>query len=153
MIATEVRNIDGVNFRVAGLDLRTERSVFIRLSKVLGPAIAELTRVTTLEAALPQVFSRLLEGLNEEEVDFLIDSFKGVTEVGATLTDGAALWTPYMETAFKNGVSSQFKWLWFCLEHQFSGFLGQGSGKLEEKLQKLLDRMRAKASGSSSPQT
>lgn len=155
MIPTDTREIDGTMFQVRGLDLRKERAVLMRLTKNLGPAIAELVRAGSA-AGIPDALNRLLEHLDDDEVEYLVQVFKDVTKIGMqTGKDGeqTTQWMPYVEAAFKKGASSQLKWLWFCLEHQFAGFLGSGSGKLEKTLEDLLGRLKAKASASSSPQT
>lgn len=150
MIATETKEIDGVVFQVTGLDLRTERVVLVRLMKSVGPALATLAAGGTAKA--PDAIAALLGGLDEADLDFVIETFRKVTKTQMT-TNGGEQWIPCIDAQFKNGVTSQFKWLWFCLEHQFGGFLGSSSGKLDSMLEELLTRLRSKGSASSSPQT
>lgn len=151
MVPAEKKEIDGTVFQVTGLDLRLERAMLIRLTKTVGPALAELMRGESTSTS--DAVSKLLAGLEEEDFDYLIETFRGVTKIRFALADGAEQWLPCVDSAFKSGVSSQFKWLWFCLEHQFAGFLGSGSGKLESMLENLLTRLKAKASPSTSPLT
>jgi len=142
MIQTEVKEIDGSTFQVRGLDLRTERAVLVCLAKALGPAIGELGTET---AAGPKVLGAILKGISEPDVAYLCDTFMKVTQVAVELKGGEA-WVPCTEGAFKQGVVSQLKWLWFCLEHQFGAFLG-GNGAT------FLQDLGVKASPSSSPTT
>jgi hypothetical protein len=151
MIPIETKEIDGTVFQVQGLDLRTERAVLVRLTKTLGPAIVELMRMGSSGTSLNA--SQIFSGLDESEVDFLIETFRKVTQVRMELANGEGKFLPCVDSVFKNGAASQFKWLWFCLEHQFASFLGSGSGKLESMLENLLNRLKAKASPSASPQS
>ncbi len=136
MIEIGTKEIDGTVFQVRGLDLRTERAVLIRLTKLVGPALAELARAGSSEASVSGALRALFAGLEEQDVDYLIGAFKEVTKVQMTLVNGET-WVPYVESVFKNGASSQLQWLWYCLEHQFAGFLGSGSGKLDELIGKF----------------
>jgi tail assembly chaperone len=148
MIQTAEKEIDGHWFQVGGLDLRTERALYVRLARVVGPALAELARAGNGPAAAPGALRAVFEGLDEAEVDFLIDTFKKVTKVAFQSSNGSPVWVPYQESVFES-AASQFKWLWFCLEHQFADFLGSSSGKIAE----LVGVLQTKASGSSSPKT
>jgi Phage tail assembly chaperone protein, TAC len=155
MIKTEEKEIDGTKFQVAGLDLRTERTVLVRLARLVGPALAELAKAggnTKAVDLAPAALRVLFEGLNDDEVDYLVEVFRPVTKVGMVTgkeEKQKVSWMPCIDSAFRNGASSQLKWLWFCLEHQFAGFLGSSSGGLDS----LLGMLRAKASDSDSPKT
>lgn len=145
MIQTESKEIDGIQFQVGGLDLRTERTMLVKLVKTLGPALAEFMKGGDTKASAPEALRLLVETMDEADVNYLCDTFAKVTKVGMTIVTAGGdttQWVPYTEGAFKNGAASQMKWLWFCLEHQFAGFLGESSGKLGS----LLGQIKAKAS-------
>jgi hypothetical protein len=148
MVPTETKEIDGMVFRVGALELRAERALLVRLVKLLGPAIAELSNGSAADA-----ITALLAKLDEKEVDTLVETFRPITQARMELANGGEQWVPCLDSFFKKGASSQFKWLWFCLEHQFGNFLGSGAGKLETTLDGILTKLKAKASGSTSPQT
>jgi len=152
MIAPETREIDGVLFQVGGLELKKEREVLVRLTKMLGPAMIELARMGA-GGGVSLSGSQVLAGLDDAEIDYLVETFRKITQAQVILNEDKVAWMPCVDAMFKGGAISQLKWLWFCLEHQFAGFLGSGSGKFEAMLEGLLTRLKAKASPSTSPQT
>lgn len=131
MIPTETKEIDGTTFEVRGLDLRTERAMFVRLVKLLGPAITDFAKTKDQTAAL----AKLLEVVDNEDLDYLILEFGKVSKF--QIENGSTV--PLMDAAFKNGISTQMKWLWFCLEHQYASFLGAAGST-------FLQDLKAKAS-------
>lgn len=138
MIQAAEKEIDGIKFQVSGLDFRTERAMTVRLAKLVGPAMAALAAKG--KEGAPEALKQLLMELEDEEIQYLCDKFGVVTKVAMERSDGIA-WVPYTEKIFERegakGVMSQFKWLWFCLEHQFADFLGSGSATLSEALKSL----------------
>ncbi len=142
-IPVEDKDIDGTIFRVSGLDLRTERAAFVLLMKRLGPAV-----LSFVQGGKDPVLgmAKLLEVVENDDLDYLIGIFMKVTEIQLDTQRPDKAWVPAMEGAFKKGLSSQLKWLWFCLEHQFIPFLG-------EDVSTFLQAAVAKASALSSPQT
>lgn len=108
------REINGKNFRVQQLDLKTSRHTLVKLMKLLGPALEKFfTTGQGVEGAIAG-FSQLLQGISPDELDAFFATFAKATQV--QMNNDAGTWVPYTEAVFGNNVAMQFKWFVFALE-------------------------------------
>ncbi len=125
MLETKQREIDGVTFSVEMLDGKSSRGVFVRVVKLLGPSLADLAK-SGAESILDAdhtvalgALAKLTEGLTEVDLEALVDVFSRKTKIAV----GAA-WVPVPDAVFAGKLLTMFKWLAFCLEVNYSDFLG-----------------------------
>lgn len=119
------KTISGVTFEVTPLGHAQGRRGFVRLAKVLGPALAAGAGA---RGKGTEDMSRALEGLAErlsdEDLEWFSEAFGGATRFS---TDDPKKW-PYLteanrESLFQGRIVLFFEWLLFALEVNYSDFL------------------------------
>ena len=133
MLNTESRQIGAYTYEVTQMPGRQAFRVFTRLTKMIGPALAELlgkgggdmkqlldTNVGTLVPALT-VFC---DSLSEQEVDALIDTFSEHTKVKGPNISKAAPMSEMFDVVFAGQPGNIIAWLAFSIEVNYRDFLG-----------------------------
>jgi len=117
---SEVRNINGLDYKVVQLGAKQGRKVLIRLMKVGGAGLAGLTGEQGL-AGVVAGLAAAVQNLSEEDFEYFCDTLSPVTEV--TLADGKR---PQLNNAFDDHFAGDYGtmalWLAFALEVNFSSF-------------------------------
>jgi hypothetical protein len=90
------------------------QKLFVRLSKLVGPAIAELTG--NGKAGIKTAAANLFDKLSENDVEEITKQMAKMSEA-----DGKPLHLVF-ETHFKGRHADLWKWLLFSLEVQFQDF-------------------------------
>jgi len=101
-LANTLKNIDG------GLDLQKIKNVEDLKVTVIGNIVEEIS-----------------EAISEEALDYFCDVFGATTLVSAKQHDSKNLVlcdTSHQELHFMGAYDRFLKWLWFCLQVNFSGF-------------------------------
>lgn len=134
----EERTIGGREYRIQMLHVAAGRSVFVRMAKILGPALKELTDgVPTvghlLEGnvsadAVGRALSKLIEDATEKDLKFLGDHLSKVTYVDVD-GDWKLLTDRVQDTLFRGKLSEYFAWLLTALEVNFSDFFSGWASK------------------------
>lgn len=130
MLKVERRTIGEHEYVVTQLDAVRGRRVFTRAAKLFAPALAtaiggsDKKTPEILEGRVLDALSKLLEGLQEDDVDFFCDAFASSTEV--TLVDEKGRRTPKLSTIFSlhfaGNYEEMFRWLLFAFEVNFGSF-------------------------------
>lgn len=129
MRETQETTIDGVSFRVAQLGFKKARKVFMRVSKVLGPALATLGAESQAgeeisNEAILGAISGTLATVSDEDLDWLADTFGETTWFSRDREKWPLLKEANREMLFGGGnLLLFFRWIKFCLEVNFSDFL------------------------------
>lgn len=129
----EEHEIDGVRFRISKLGYKAGKSLFVRVMKVLGPALADMAdRAPSLAAMGVQ-----LQGLDPASLGVLIDKVtvqeldqwdEILGKVSRYSTDGQnfpELNAGARELLFSGRQFFALKWLRKALEVQFGDFLSE----------------------------
>ena len=121
---TETRTIDGVQFRVTQLGFSASRKALLRLSKSIGPALAEVLEAaeSTKDVALAPALGRLVESVNEEDLDFFSQVFGESTSYSEDGERWPLLRKENQEILFTGRMLTFFKWLGFCIEVNYADF-------------------------------
>lgn len=145
-LESKTRVIEGLNVTCTQLPALKAYSVFARLSKAIGPAITELsgvdfTKVEVVEDAdgvesveglniadLAPALSKFLEGIAEDEALALALLATVTVRRGGMNID--LLDDVSINTAFAGKFKAMLLTLKFCLEVNFSDFLGDGLAAL-----------------------
>lgn len=127
MIEPKKKTIDGITFEVTLLPGTKAMEALVRISRVLGPAMAVLAdRPGSSLADLPLagMVSRGLETLSFEDLTWLSDLFGERTRFSR---DGGKKWPflsePNRDELFAGRTTLWLKWLWFALECNYADFL------------------------------
>lgn len=123
----QTREIDGRTYEVTQLDERTARATFLRLGKLLGPSLAELSKGLatgnlgdlTIES-VASALARLLYGASEEDLEYFCAVMRKTTKVQVLPGQGFA---QLSEGMFRGQLFSLFKWLVFAFEVNYTDFL------------------------------
>jgi hypothetical protein len=158
MLKSEETTINGTKYRVTQLPYSKGKSLMLRLSKVLGPAIAEAIaqapkdqdlgdmQVSALGGSLSGAFDKLVHNLSEEDFDFAVETFGTYTHI----TDGKgqlkALDASEREFRYAGNWGELFQWLVFAFRVNYLGF---SNGR--DALTGVLARVQAMTSPSPSP--
>jgi tail assembly chaperone len=156
MQASQTREIDGMTFEVSQLDVKVSRAVFVRLTKLLGPALGELgkaisaagsTSILDLDhtAVLPAM-AQLVACMSEEELEFLVQAFMKKSKF--TPPEGTGQLIPLVDIAFTGRLLTMFKWLAFAIEVNYADFFA-----VFKTIKLPTSRSEKTPSPSSSPQT
>lgn len=115
---TQTRRIGAYDYTVTQLDAIRGRRAFVRLTKILGPAIA--AGGTKGDSA---AFEAFFDHLSEAEMDYFCDLFADVTAVsGGSFDKRAPQLKDIFLTHFAGDYASMMSWLIFCVEVNFSSF-------------------------------
>lgn len=133
MRKTETRVIDGVEYRVTQFGALEGRKVLLRLLKAVGPLFAAFAELKgegegKLKDAIPHLDSAL-NGLKEEDLEYLCDVFARCTEV--KLNGKWPNLPDVFDLHFTGKYISMFAWLKFCVEVNFSDFFQLATRKRE----------------------
>lgn len=125
MIQTSEKAIGKHTYFVTQLGFRKSREVFARLTKMLGPALAQLLASGDSQAKAGAALAALCSQVSEADLEYLCDVFAESTLV--KLPDGkkVKLLADAQELLFAGAIEDCFKWLAFCLEANYAGFFGE----------------------------
>lgn len=123
------RTIDGVIFEVTPLGYREGRKAFVRLSKAVGPALAQassggdMADLSGSDVDVAAALSALVSEVSDGDLEWFADILGKTTR----FSRGGDKW-PYLveanrEALFAGEILLFFKWLAFALEVNFSDFL------------------------------
>lgn len=110
---TEERVIGDDTLEVTQLGAIKGRAVFVRVLKVIGPALTG------------KDMAGIFAGLNEEDVTYLCDAFAPMT-----LVKGKGQLDKIFDVYFAGRFLEMFQWLAFCIELNFASFFKGGSALL-----------------------
>jgi len=110
---TITKTIDGFTYEITQLGALKGSQVFVRVLKMIGPAFATKKDVD---------FGKLLSGVNEEDLLYLINSFTPMTNV-----PGVGPLERNFDIHFVGRYMAMMKWLFACLEANYGDFLKDGS--------------------------
>lgn len=97
------------------------RRAFVRLAKVLGPALgAAAMAAEGDEGGMVAAFAGLVQHLSEDDVDYFCDLFGASCTVRIGKED--PLVKDIFETHFMGRYLDMFKWLAFCVMTNFGDF-------------------------------
>lgn len=117
------KTIEGVEFEVTPLGHKLARQGFVRLSKILGPALAAAT-ADGQDADMAAALGMLVDRADDSDLEWFGDTFGKATRFS---TDGGARWpflgSPEREALFTGRLMLYFQWLIFALEVNYSDFL------------------------------
>lgn len=120
----ETKTIDGIQFRITPLGFNEGRRGFVRLSKLLGPALGAAASAGTKDPeGLAGALERALGGLTDEDLEWFADVMGKATQ----FSDDGSRW-PWLtkdnrEALFSGRLMLFFRWLVFALEVNYSDFL------------------------------
>lgn len=115
------REIDGVRFRMTPLGFAKARRIFVRLTKIAGPAMAKAAPQGASDLA--DAMAVLTEKVSDADLEDLAETFGDCTRFSQ---DGDA-W-PFLNKANREALFSGgrlmlfFQWLAFALEVNYSDF-------------------------------
>lgn len=124
MLDCQQKEIDGQVFSVEMLDSKSARAAFVRLTRILGPSLSALakskeTNLLNIDHSIAlDALSQLFASMSEEDLEFFCDKFRAKTKIPVAGTYG-----PLPDAIFAGKMTLLFKWLWFCLEVNYSDFL------------------------------
>lgn len=137
------REIGGLRFTVAPLGFRTQASLFVLLTKALGPALietlagakslADLTDASKFD--LRAIATKAIEGLSDDLIDRLIEALGSSTSVQITPARAPNLDSlDAREEAFGAGrLDRFFGWIAFACEVNFGPFFGSLAQRVREQ--------------------
>lgn len=131
MIETSDIRIGDQNYRITTLPAGLALSVFVRLTKACGPAIAELIGTTQdqkntelLDMNISPALLTLLANVKEEDIMYLRDTFAPRTQVEISADQWVTLNKTTIDDRFAGNLMAFFEWLLACVKHNFPDFLG-----------------------------
>ena len=146
MLKSDIREISGRRFRVTEVGTEEGLRLFFKLTKLIGPSMAELLKQWqggTLKPvhAMPAL-SEFIAQLQWNDLSEFVNVFakatvelvQGVDEkTGEPFERQVPLDKTIKTTAFAGDYMTLMKWLGFCLEHNFASFFaGMGVTKLPD---------------------
>lgn len=133
MIETKEKEIDGSVYRVTQLGSKAARRVFLRLSKLIVPALAQSIKGTE---NIPAILESLVQHLSDDDVDFVCEALASVTKVVDIGTnskgdkfDSVNNLDKCFEEQFRGKTLQQFQWLAWAIEVNFADFLAESGLK------------------------
>lgn len=133
MLKTEERTIGGSAYKVTQLGASAGMQLMVRLTKVLGPVLGELTRgmgegetdlMSVRGDALAGALQQLGEKLNYEDLDYVCETLGAFTEVSNGDGKWLRLKRDIREVHFAGNYGDLFRWLGFALEVNYASFFG-----------------------------
>jgi hypothetical protein len=125
VISTSERVIGAHNYSVTQLGFKKSREVFARLTKMIGPALAELLSSGDGQAKAGAALAALCAQVSEPDLEYLCDVFAACTLVKMPDGKQKRLDADAQEIIFGGHIEDCFKWLAFCLEANYAGFFGE----------------------------
>lgn len=101
------KEIDGEVYEITQLGAISSSKVFVRLVKILGPAIAA------------KDFTSVFENLRDEDVDYFIKAFAPLTCVPGVADDLSRVFDMH----FAGRIGTMLQWLVACIDVNFGDFL------------------------------
>ncbi len=132
-------NIDGFTYQIAQLGAKQGKKVLAHLMRVIGPAF---------EASDP--VAKFAATFSDDEFDFLCDTFAKTTQFYAD-EDPAKVFdlASKFDDHFTARYGSLLKWLWACVDSNYSAFLSE-LGLTPEVRDQLLTAARTEMTSSMS---
>lgn len=120
------KTIDGVTFEVTPLGFRKGRQAFTRLAKALGPALGAAESVTELAQGqgVNKVLERLVGEVSDDDLDWFSETFAETTRFSRDGERWPTMRSAEQDALFGGNLTLFFRWLMFCMEVNFSDFLG-----------------------------
>ncbi len=140
MRETKSSIIGKYKYSVTQLGATDSRKVLMRITKVFGSGMGA-----------KEPIPRMLAALNDDDVQFLCDTFSAVTCVQMNEKQAPQLNTIY-EEHFAGNIMGQLKWLAFCVEVNFGDFLAE-IGLTMDALSQAADKAKANLLTSPKEQT
>ena len=122
--------IDGETFRLTILRYKDARRVFMLLSRTVGPALAQaMDQAESLETfqksqgfgGLAKAAERLIRDMTESDLEELFEVF-GRSCVVVRGDKALPMNDTNQNRVFSGRLMLSFKWLWWCIEENFSDF-------------------------------
>lgn len=133
MAEPQQKVIDGHLFEVHPLAFKKGRKVLLRLSNLLGPAIARLERIdvskglgAVLDTEIGPALGTLLSSLRDEDLEYFEEAFLEKTLVRLEGTENLVALKLNQEAVFGANYRAYLAWLAFCFTVNFGGFLPGG---------------------------
>lgn len=114
----KTKQIGDHTYQVTQLPGKLGRKILMRLMRVAAPLIDGAAKPTT------EMFTSVAAALDDELVDFVESSFIGVTMI-STDSGGLVPLGDRFNTHFAGKYQDWFQWVVFCLEVNYSDFLGE----------------------------
>lgn len=131
VIRTEERRLGTTNYKVTQLGASAGMQLLVRLTKVLGPSVGELTKTggaaNILDArgdAVAGAIAELAKNLTYEDLAHTCDVLGEFTEVGLEGGKWIRLNRDNRELHFAGNYGELMRWLVFALEVNFGSFFG-----------------------------
>lgn len=147
----ETKEINGSTYEVTQFGALVGRQVLLRLTKMIGPALAGLSKGGFNEQGLASALETWTANLSPDDFDYLCDQFAKCTKVKQSLTTGQVIdldLDKQFDSHFAGNYGTMILWLRFAIGVNYSSFLGEITSGLGDLLGALGIR---KASGSKSP--
>ncbi len=124
--ATETKTIGAFRYKVTQLDAHRGRRAFMRLTKLIGPAMVQLQSSGKLDDKIEKAITQLVDRLGEDDVDYFCDLFASMTSVsGGDLKANAE---PQLDAIFSVHFAGRYlemlQWLIFSMKVNFASFFG-----------------------------
>ena len=131
MIETKQKQIGerGFTYHVTQLGARQGGRVLVRLLKMVGSAAGEAIGSDEKDfdlATVGRMVGSLAETASEEDFDFLCDTFLVGTSVQELGGPAVVPLKGIFDLHFAGEYQELGQWLFFCIEANYGGFLGEG---------------------------
>jgi len=132
-LETKSRVIGRYEYKVTQLGFKKGNATWVRLLKVLGPALGKLLETganlkSMNVAALSGPLAELAMTLTEEDLNYFCEVFGEATVVEVSADKKPILVPKVQETHFAGQYGEMLKWLAFCVEVNYSDFMGAFAG-------------------------
>lgn len=123
--------IEGVTFRITKLGYKSGRALFVRLMKIIGPALADMAERAPTLAALGLKLNGLdagglailIEKVSEPELDYFAQKLGDVSRYSTDGSNFPVLDEGKRELLFAGRQLFALKWMRAALEVQYGDFL------------------------------
>jgi hypothetical protein len=123
MLDKKSKAIGGHTYEVTQLNALQGRRVFTRFAKIAMPAVAALKGGSdSVEEAFTNGLAVFADRITEDDLDFFCDAFAPSTSVKDENTGKAPKLSDVFAVHFAGKYDEMLKWLYFCLEVNFSSF-------------------------------
>lgn len=122
MLRSETKEIEGSVYHVRVLGATEGRKMLVRLMRVLGPALGEFLvnrkGETLSDSDVLPAIAILGQRLTEEDLEYVVAKFAEATEIEKE--GRRVILSKIQELHFAGNYVAMFKWIWFCLQTNFS---------------------------------
>lgn len=131
-LETKSKTIGRYEYRVTQLGFKRGNATWIRLLKVLGPALGRLLEGgrSLGSLAIADSLGSLAANLTEDDLNYFCEVFGESTVVNVSADKQPILIPKLQETHFAGQYGEMLKWLAFCVEVNYSDFLSAFAGPL-----------------------